>query len=282
MVLIATSAYAQMPISLRPGQTPMAQVTQEIDQILKVSESDIMDGIRGYGLNVGAAIKEKVMDEVIKALAESSVLSPAAVAILETYQKKKDEKLAEAIDEVKKVAKKAISTQLKLGYQNYKVDYERQTANTRLGIPLRNSQTEAVAQNRMTGLYGNYVDVVEVFYNNADDHDLIRSYDPNAGYYLIGTAAFLADTKTLEAKLALANRQYNRSAQNGGEIASMSAYERMLLKREVQAEARSRQASLYQMQQMTRQMLYRKQKIQARQQYRTTIGMPRQAYTPNR
>lgn len=222
------------------------------------------------------------MDEVIKALANSSVLAPAAVVILDEYQKKKDEKLATAIDEVKKVAKKAISTQLKLGYQNYKVDYERQTANTRLGVPLRNSQTEAFAQNRMTGLYGNYVDVVEVFHNNVNDHDLIRSYDPNAGYYLIGTAATLADTRTMEAKLALANREYNRSARNGGEIASMSPYERMLLKREVQAEARSRQASLYQMQQMTRQMLYRKQKVQARQQYRTTLGLPRQAYTLTR
>lgn len=280
--LLPLSGWAQLPEKsvLRPGQATMTNVNAEIEQILTLSESDIKAGIQGYGMNVAEAVKEKVMDEVIKALAEASVLSPAAVAILEVYQKKKDKKLAEAITEVKGVVKKALSTQLKVKYQDYKVDYERQIAHTRLTTPLKNSRTESVARSRMTGLYGNYTGVVDVFHNVTIDHDLIRTYDRNAGFYLIGTAANLADTKGMEAKLNLANREYNRKSLGGSEeIASLSAYERLVMKREVQTEARARQRELMRMEEMTRQMLQFKQQQVARQRYRARLGITQTRYT---
>jgi len=271
-------ANAQMPVkgSLRPDQSSTPDLGSEIDGLLAVQGSDIMGGIKGYGLNYAKAIEQKIMDEVIAAVADAVVLAPAAQKIMSIYQKKKNRNLANKIDEVKDVAKDALSRQLKIRYQDYKVEYERFSAHARSPTEVKNSITGQMATAKMGDLWGGHVGVVEEFYNSPAKKSLIEDSYQHMGYYIIGTSAGLAKTEDLKAKMAIANREYNPTGGGNAEIAGYSPYERMMMKQEIRREALNRRSALIGLQGATRAVVTQKQREMQMKRYGRTIKLPSQ------
>ncbi len=102
------------------GNRGSSIIQSEIDQLLRVSESDIMAGLKDAGLDYGELIKEKVMDEVIKGIADATVLAPIATEIMEQYQKQKNKDLAKTIEKLKRTWKDGQERINKVRYQDFK------------------------------------------------------------------------------------------------------------------------------------------------------------------
>lgn len=270
-----TIASAQVPLkgSLRADQSSSENLESEIDGLLAVQGSDIMAGIKGYGLNYAKAIEQKVMDEVIAAVADAVVLAPAAQKIMSIYQKKKNRKLAEKIDEVKDVAKKALSTQLKIQYQDYKVEYERFLAHAKIPTSIKNSKASQVAKATTDELWSGHVGIMDEYYNTPAKNALLENTYKDMGYYIFGTSAALAKTDDLKAKMAIANREYNPTSRGNSEVAGYSPYERMMMMQEIRKEALSRRAAQYGLQGTTRTVIMQKQRAGQMQRYSRTIKL---------
>lgn len=235
---------------LVPGQGNSTDLTSSIDEILggQGFGADLMSGIQGYGLDVAAALAWKVADEAVKAVADMTVFAPIATEIMSAYEKLKANKLAGALNAVKEVQRDALSRQLKLGYQKYKINYGAWAAKARLTPGLKKSKTVDQANGETGILYQSYVGLMWEY--DEVNEDSIVNATPGMGFHLFATAAALADHKDLDLKLALADKQYLDST--GSEVFAMSAYDRIRIRQEARAEASRRNMALLQMQQQVR------------------------------
>ncbi|PRY27818.1 hypothetical protein CLV58_13136 [Spirosoma oryzae] len=277
LYLLTRCAWAQMPPvnTLYPSTSDPVGLEQQIDQLIQEQSGSIMNGLQGYGFNFGKAIEQKILDEVMSGIASAVVYAPIAEKILTAYQKQKNNSLAQQLGQVKNVAKAGLNNQLKIQYQDLKLAYEKAKYNAVESRMFNGSKTELFANKQTDGLYGNYVGVVDEFYKSQAQHDMLRQDDKYMGYYVIGTAATLAGTDDMKAKMAMAKRTYQPGS-SSGEVTQTSAYDRIMLKQQIRDQALRQQAGLYSMQGLTRANILNKQRQLQRKRYSQTIKLPSQ------
>ncbi len=250
-------AQAQMPA---PGQLPTGNrgsdvIQSEIDQLLRVSERDIMAGLKDAGIDVGALLTEKLKDELVKALADAAVLAPAAGKILTAYQNQKNKDLAKAIEKLKDTWKDGQQRINKVRYQDFKVKYAYQQAmNKAPAEVLRGNRRQAVDES-IANLWTDGVPIAVTITDpvNArllkEEIDARYPPDQDIGWTVLASArsTLLADDKTLKAKLALIAKQ--------GQTTYLSPADRLRLLREIDHESKARRTTLLAMNKVTAQGL---------------------------
>lgn len=256
LAVVGSSALAQMPTAsqLPTGNRGSAVIQSEIDQLLKVSEQDIMAGLKDAGLNFGDLIKEKVMDELMKSTANLSVVAPAATTIMDTYQKQKNKDLAKAIEKLKDTWKDGQGRINKIRYQDFKVKYAYQQAmNKAPAEVLRGDRRQAIDKS-IEGLWTDGVPVAITITNPENARLMKEEIDArypgdDTGWTVLASARskLLADDKTLKAKMALVEKQ--------GQTAYLSPADRLRLLREIDAESKARRTTLLAMDKVTSQGL---------------------------
>lgn len=254
--LVAGPAYAQMPSAnaLPTGNRGSEVVQSEIDQLLRVSESDIMTGLKDAGLDYGELIKEKVMDEVVKGIANMSVVAPAATKIMEEYQKQKNKDLAKAIEALKRTWKDGQERINKVRYQDFKVKYAYQQAMNKAPVDvLRGTRRQAVDES-VKALLTDGLPVAMTITDPVNARlmkEEIDAYYPNEaiGWKVLASARskILADDKTLKAKMNLVEKQ--------GQTTYLSPADRLRLLREIDQESKARRTTMLAMDKITSQGL---------------------------
>lgn len=254
---IATgTACAQMPAvnALPAGNRGSDLIQSEIDQLLQVSENDIMAGLKDAGIDVGALIKEKIMDELMKGVADATVYAPIATEILEEYQRQKNKSLAQAIQKLKQTWQDGQQRINKIRYQEFKVKYAYQQAMTKAPIDvLRGTQRQAVDKS-VKALWTDGLPVAITITDPANARLMREEIDANypnddIGWTVLASARsnLLVDDKALRAKLTLVDKQ--------GQTAYLSPADRLRLLREVDRESKARRTTLLAMDRITSQGL---------------------------
>jgi|GEM_PF-3935784 len=186
--LLAAPAMAQ----LSSGDIPQSQsvrsdfgsskeIEKDLNNILRGSTSDFMDAIQGYEVAFTDLLIDKLKDELVEALADAMPTGSLGAKVIKKYQDKKDKSLAEEIDRLKAIAKKALNNQIKMGYQKLKVDLAK--ANSKLkphpdvvdGLIVK--KTDAVNKT----LWGEHVSNIEEYYPNQHTNDLLKYRDMSVG-----------------------------------------------------------------------------------------------------
>lgn len=248
------------------------EVTSEIDNLLKVGAGDIMNGIDGYGLNWGEAMKQKVMDEIVKAIADAVVLAPAAEKILSAYQATKNADLASAIDEVKATVKAAMSTQLKIRYQHYKVKFEKSIAGTREKDAIRNSTTESRISYAKSQALPRANALLDEFGLSPAKLDMLRSVDPNLAASISRAVSALAASDVVDAKLAVANQEYSTGSKD--EVVQLSPYQRVMMKRDADKRMQAQLTALRALHVQTRTVISAEQYKRSKEEKKRLLGLP--------
>lgn len=254
--LIAATANAQMPSAnaLPTGNRGSAVIHSEIDQLLRVSESDIMAGLNDAGIDYGALIQEKIMDEIVKGVANMSMLAPAATTIMNQYQKQKNKDLAKSIEKLKRTWKDGQERINKVRYQAFKVKYAYQQAMNKAPVDvLRGTRRQAVDES-VKALWTDGLPVAITITDplNArlmrEDIDALYPND-DTGWIVLASArsSLLADDKTLKAKMKLVEKQ--------GQTAYLSPADRLRLLREIDQESKARRTTLLAIDKITSQGL---------------------------
>lgn len=251
---------------LRNGPASQRELEQAIDQLLGENELAIMSGLTDPGVDWGSIMAEKVLDEVYKGVAEATVFSAPAVTVMEMRYKQKQEALTKELRKLTALMKDGMGRVGKLRYQNLKLRIAYQKAMNELPAGWEQSGRMTDAQAAMKGLYGNTVNLINDYYGKAEIEKLLKEqYPGEVGYALFATSAGgLADTKMLEAKLALAKK--------GGRLTYLSPYERLELIRETRREALKRQNGIIRMRQDVNAALKHQQKRSAEQKLRQSLG----------
>lgn len=260
------------PGTLVPTERSSDEVTSEIDNLLKVGAGDIMNGIEGYGLNWGEAIKQKVMDEIFKAIADAVVLAPAAEKILSAYQATKNSDLASAIDAVKTTVKVAMSTQLKVRYQNYKVKFEKSIAGTREKDAIKNSTTENRISVAKSQTLPRANALLDEFGLSPAKLDMLRSVDPNLAASINGAVSALAASDVVDAKLAVANQEY--TAGGASEVVQLTPYQRVMMKRDADRRMQAQLSALRALHVQTRTVIAAEQYKRSKEEKKRRLGLP--------
>lgn len=254
---LAGTANAQMPSAnaIPTGNRGSNVIQSEIDQLLRVSESDIMAGLKDAGLDYGELIKEKVMDEVVKGIADATVFAPIATEIMEQYQKQKNKDLAKAIEQLKRTWKDGQERINKVRYQDFKVKYAYQQAMNKAPLDvMRGTRREAIDES-VKALWTDGLPVAITITDpvNArlmkEEIDARYPADQDIGWTVLASArsALLADDKTLNAKMNLVEKQ--------GQTAYLSPADRLRLLREIDKESKARRTTLLAMDKITSQGL---------------------------
>jgi hypothetical protein len=254
--MVTGTACAQMPESnaLAAGNRGSDLIQSEIDQLLQVSENDIMAGLKDAGIDVGALMKEKIMDQLMKGVADATVYAPIATEIMEEYQRHKNKSLAKAIQKLKQTWQDGQQRINKIRYQDFKVKYAYQQAMTKAPIDvLRGIQRQAVDKS-VKALWTDGLPVAITITDPGNARLMKEEIDANypnddIGWTVLASARsnLLADDKVLRAKLALVDKQ--------GQTAYLSPADRLRLLREVDRESKARRTTLLAMDRITSQGL---------------------------
>lgn len=252
--LSISTAHAQMPGSVPVGNRGSELIQSEIDQLLQVSESDIMAGLNDAGIDIGAFVKEKIMDELMKGIADATVYAPIATKIMEEYQRQKNKDLAKAIEKLKNTWKDGQQRINKIRYQDFKVKYAYQQAMNKAPVDVLRSNRRQAIDESVKALWtdGLLVAITVTDPVNARlMRDEIDANYPNddTGWVVLASARsnLLVDDKVLKAKLALIDKQ--------GQTAYLSPADRLRLLREVDRESKARRTTLLAMDKITSQGL---------------------------
>jgi hypothetical protein len=254
--MVTATACAQMPAAnaLPTGNRGSDLIQSEIDQLLQVSENDIMAGLKDAGIDVGALMKEKIMDELMKGVANATVYAPIATEIMEEYHRQKNQSLAQAIQKLKQTWQDGQQRINKIRYQDFKVKYAYQQAMTKAPVDvLRGTQRQAVDKS-VKALWTDGLPVAITITDPANARLMKEEIDANypnddIGWTVLASARsnLLVDDKALRAKLALVDKQ--------GQTAYMSPTDRLRLLREVNRESKARRTTLLAMDRITSQGL---------------------------
>ena len=254
--LVAGPTHAQMPSAnaLPTGNRGSEVIQSEIDQLLRVSENEIMAGLNDAGLDYGELIKEKVMDEIVKGIAKLSVVAPLATTIMDEYQKQKNKDLAKAIEHLKQTWKDGQERINKVRYQAFKVKYAYQQAMNKAPVDvLRGAHRQAVNES-VKALWTDGLPVAMTVTDPINTRlmkEEIDAYYPNdeVGWTVLASARskLLGDDKTLKAKMDLIEKQ--------GQMAYLSPADRLRLLREIDQESKARRTTLLAMDKITSQGL---------------------------
>ncbi|MCX6212792.1 hypothetical protein [Spirosoma sp.] len=254
---LAGTANAQMPSAnaIPTGNRGSNVIQTEIDQLLRVSESDIMAGLKDAGLDYGELIKEKVIDEVVKGIADATVFAPIATEIMEQYQKQKNKDLAKAIEKLKSTWKDGQERINKVRYQDFKVKYAYQQAMNKAPLDVMQGTRRQAIDESVKALWTDGLPVAKTITDpvNArlmkEEIDARYPADQDIGWTVLASArsSLLADDKTLKAKMALVEKQ--------GQTAYLSPGDRLRLLREIDKESKARRTTLLAMDKITSQGL---------------------------
>lgn len=257
LCLLAGTVQAQMPSA---NQVPVGNrgsevIQSEIEQLLKVSEQDIMAGLKDAGIDYGELIKEKVMDELMKGIANMSVLAPAATKIMDVYQKEKNKDLAKAIEKLKKTWKDGQERINKIRYQDFKVKYAYQQAMNKAPVDVLRGQRRKAVNESIDALWTDGLPVAITITDPVNarlmKEEIDARYPPNqdVGWTVLASArsSLLADDKILQAKMKLVEKQ--------GQTTYLSPADRLRLLREVDKESKARRTTLLAMDKITSQGL---------------------------
>lgn len=255
--LLTNSIQAQMPSS---NQVPVGNqdgnvIQSEIDQLLRVSESEIMAGLTDPGVDMGMLIAEKVKDEIVKGVANLSVFAPAATKIMDEYQNQKNKDLAKAIEKLKKTWKDGQERINKVRYQDFKVKYAYQQAMNKAPVDVLRDQRRQAVNESIDALWTDGLPVAITITDpvNArlmkEEIDARYPPDQDIGWTVLASArsSLLADDKTLKAKMKLVEKQ--------GQTAYLSPADRLRLLREIDKESKARRTTLLAMDKITSQGL---------------------------
>lgn len=257
LALLTSAAHAQMPSAsqVSTGNRGSEVIQSEIDQLLTVSEQDIMAGLKDAGIDYGELIKEKVMDELMKGIANMSVLAPAATKIMDAYQKEKNKDLAKAIEKLKKTWKDGQERINKIRYQDFKVKYAYQQAMNKAPVDVLRGQRRQAVNESIDALWTDGLPVAITITDpvNArlmkEEIDARYPPDQDIGWTVLASArsTLLADDKILQAKMNLVEKQ--------GQTAYLSPADRLRLLREIDKESKARRRTLLAMDKITSQGL---------------------------
>lgn len=240
--------------TLPAGNRGSDLIQSEIDQLLQISENDIMAGLKDAGIDVGALMKEKIMDELMKGVADATVYAPIATEIMEEYQRQKNKSLAKAIQKLKQTWQDGQQRINKIRYQDFKVKYAYQQAMTKAPIDvLRGTQRKAVDKS-VKALWTDGLPVAITITDPANARLMKEEIDANypnddIGWTVLASVRsnLLVDDKALRAKLALVDKQ--------GQTAYLSPADRLRLLHEVDRESKARRTTLLAMDRITSQGL---------------------------
>jgi hypothetical protein len=241
---------SQIPVGNQEGNV----LQSEIDQLLKTSEQDIMAGLADHGVDIGTLITEKIMDELIKGVADLAVLAPAAEKIMSAYQHEKNQNLAKAIEKLKQTWKDGQTRINKIRYQDFKVKYAfKQAMNKAPADVLRGSYRQAVNES-VNALYSDGIPVATTVMDPLNARLMRQEIDPNypgddTGWVVLASArsSLLGDDKTLKAKMQLIDKQ--------GQTTYLSPADRIRLLREIAQESKARRATILAIDKITSQGL---------------------------
>lgn len=230
---------------LRPGGPgDSGALLAEIESLLGDSETSLMGGLVDPGIDWGRLATEKILDEAVKAVANSAVLAPAAQKILSLYEQKKAQKLTSELGKLRQVMKDGQARLNKVRYQSFKIKAEAQKAHTETSDDLRGSRHERRTEAAQKALYGDGSAVLAQFDGPnvatllREDFDAFRGGKSTLGYDVFLTAyAALGDTEAGTAKLAAARRE--------GRVAYLSPYQRLTLLRTARREAEAQRQALH-------------------------------------
>lgn len=257
LILLIGTAQAQMPSSnqVPVGNRDGSVIQSEIDQLLRVSESEIMAGLTDPGVDMGTLIAEKVKDEIVKGVANLSVFAPAATKIMDEYQNQKNKDLAKAIEKLKKTWKDGQERINKVRYQDFKVKYAYQQAMNKAPVDVLHGQRRQAVNESIDALWTDGLPVAITITDpvNArlmkEEIDARYPPDQDIGWTVLASArsSLLADDKTLKAKMKLVEKQ--------GQTAYLSPADRLRLLREIDKESKARRTTLLAMDKITSQGL---------------------------
>ena len=257
LVLLTGTAQAQMPSAnqVPTGNRGSEVIQSEIDRLLSISEQDVMAGLKDAGIDYGELMKEKVMDELIKGVANMSVLAPAATKIMDVYQNQKNKDLAKAIEKLKKTWKDGQERINKIRYQDFKVKYAYQQAMNKAPVDVLRGQRRQAVNESIDALWTDGLPVAITITDpvNArlmkEEIDARYPPDQDIGWTVLASArsTLLADDKVLQAKMKLVEKQ--------GQTTYLSPADRIRLLREVDKESKARRTTLLAMDKITSQGL---------------------------
>jgi hypothetical protein len=240
--------------ALPTGNRGSEVIQSEIDQLLRVSENEIMAGLNDAGLDYGELIKEKVMDEIVKGIAKLSVVAPLATTIMDEYQKQKNKDLAKAIEHLKQTWKDGQERINKVRYQAFKVKYAYQQAMNKAPVDVMRGAHRQAVNESVKALWTDGLPVAMTVTDPINTRlmkEEIDAYYPNdeVGWTVLASARskLLGDDKTLKAKMDLIEKQ--------GQMAYLSPADRLRLLREIDQESKARRTTLLAMDKITSQGL---------------------------
>lgn len=231
-----------IPAEIMPT-LPLNNILQnQIESILGMTESKIMQGITDPGLDISSLVINKALDELIKTIADDVVLSVAAEKIMTAYQKVKDKKLVSKLSDLRSVWKDGQERLNKLNLQDFKIRLQFATQYNQENNPVAQSSIKSIANTLSKNLYGTEVAAINQTYDNGGaTSKLVKKYLSKGGedmaYYnlsiLMGT---LGSTDLIKAR--------DKLESSSGKTVFLSPYERLKLQLESLQEAQQRHAYL--------------------------------------
>lgn len=230
------------PGQLQGGMPTDPALQAEIDKVLGMTESKIKQGIIDPGVDLANLMVNKALDEMIKALANSVVVAPAAQKIMSVYQKTKDKRLVKKLASLRDVWKDGQERLNKLNYQDFKLRYEWSKHHNEENKAVKDSRIKGMESQMTKDIWGTQVSAIDQTYDNGGaTSKLIKKYldkgDGDMGYYnLVIINGTLGNTKVIEAR--------NQFATSKGKPVFLSPYERLKLQQKSLEEAKQRHADL--------------------------------------
>lgn len=228
---------------LKPGMPTDFALQAEIDKVLGMTESKIKQGIVDPGVDLANLAVNKALDEMIKAIASSVVLAPAAEKIMSVYQKTKDQRLVKKLASLRAVWKDGQERLNKLNYQNFKLRYEFAQQHNQENGAIKNSQIKGIESRMTDEIWDTQVKAIDQTYDNGGPTSkLIKKYldkgkDDDMGYYnLVILLSTLGPTDLIKAR--------NKFSVSKGKPVFLSPYERLKLQQRSLAEAKQQHADL--------------------------------------
>ena len=223
------------------------QVQKDLLNLLRTSSAgDYMHAIEGFEVAFSDLLIDVLKDQLVELLADVMPTGSLGAKVMKKYQDKKDKSLAEEIDRIKAIAKKALNNELKIRFQKLKVDMARMDSKWKPHPDVTGGIVEKRAISTAKSMWGEHVSNVEEYYDDAHTNDLLKYRDlsvgksqadnvPENGWVSsIATGLLMQES---EGYVKLANTISDNEFKLGDEstddsqLMSLSVYDRMQIKR---------------------------------------------------
>ena len=210
------------------------------------------------------------------------------VRYLKAYQKSKDSDLANAIDQVRAVARDGMNREIKIAYQNYKVKYDKFVASSKQKVSLKASPRRKQAEDDIASMYPNEVQVIEQVYDGTPNpnggksqvEQWNNSVYPDVNQFnltaaAIGSAYGIIADPSLKLKLKASDQEFDPAKPGPTtEVAAMKPFDRIRLRQEVTAAVLKKKAQLNAMTNLLRNNVDRGRRDNMRAEYNKLQPLP--------